>query len=174
VVWTRAIAAGVLACVGVACIGGCGLFELKGGPSERRDKAARAGWPFAPVAMRVSPFTSIRPGDGDGGGERELDLKIELRDQVGDLTKGVGRFRIELYEGAGEGEARERSPLFIWRASIESIEDNRVHYNSTLRTYDFRLALRGGVDPSEPARVFVQYTPRRGDRLVDERTIEGR
>lgn len=149
-------------------VGGCETIDLKGGRTG--DGVAADRWPFAPVSMRVSPFTSVRALEGDGGAE--LDLKVELLDQVGDPTKGVGEFRFELYAAGPNVELSPRSPLYSWRASIATIKQNQAHYNATLRTYEFRLAMRSVPEGQTPLRVFAQYTPRRGDRITAEAMIE--
>lgn len=152
-----------------AAVLGCEPVALKGGPS---DGAERRGdrWPFAPASMRISPFTAIRASAGVEGAE--LDLKVELLDQVGDSTKGLGEFRFELYQAGAEERIGHRSPLYAWRASIGTVARNQTHYNSTLRTYDFRLAMSALPEADAALRVIASYTPRRGDRITAEAVIE--
>lgn len=155
-----------LALLGVV---GCETFDLKGGAGVQAPGEGYA-WPFAPVSMRISPFTAIRPiEEGEGGAE--LDLKVELLDQVGDMTKGVGALRFELYRAEGAAQLQQRTPMYTWEASLSSIEANRAHYNATLRTYDFRLTLERMPSSETPLRIYVQLTPPGGRRLTADAAV---
>lgn len=146
----------------------CEAFDLKGG-KEVQSPAGGYDWPFAPVSMRISPFTAIRPAEEAAGAE--LDLKVELLDQVGDTTKGVGALRFELYRARAAEQIQQRTPIYAWEASLRTIEQNEAHYNSTLRTYDFRLEMEGMPAAGTPLRVYVQFTPPGGRRLTADAAV---
>lgn len=148
----------------------CDQLMFKG--ERDGDAAAQAmGWPFVPVELRIHPFTTITLDE-----QRDavvLDLKIEARDQAGDLTKAVGDLRIELRKVAEEAgptaEAGER--LYAWNPSLMELENNTRHYNPTLRTYDFKLRMSGMPDADQPLLVTVQLTDPAGQRLHAEAPV---
>jgi len=126
-----------------------------------------SAWPFAPVAMRVHPFTSITFDPEQNS--LVLEVRMELLDQVGDVTKGVGDFRFELYADKLKASLRgvdER--LNVWDGPVSTLEQNRQHYDSITRTYSFKLRL----DPAPPAdqklRLVAQFTDPSGKRILAE------
>ena len=63
-------------------------------------------WKIGPVRMRVYPSTRFIEGKDDA----MLEARVELFDEMGDAVKGVGEFRIELFDRLRE--------LFVKRAHI--------------------------------------------------------
>jgi hypothetical protein len=148
-----------------ATLSACDGVSFKGGSAI--DDGGGAAWPFVPEAMRVHPFTTIGPA---GSGESMLlEVRMELLDQVGDPTKGVGDFRFELYKiAAGAAREGEDVRLFQWDAPMTTLEQNRRHYDPITRTYTFKLKLAEPVAPHQRLRLVVQYTDQRGHRLTAE------
>jgi len=137
----RELAAIILAGLTIGWMAGCDRIELKGG----RDAVPRIDrpttWPFVPVEMRVHPFTAVEV-DRDDAGVR-LEARIETLDRLGDVTKAVGDFRFELYHmppGVYETPA-EGKLLYQWSAPMNTIEQNRRHWDSITRTYLFKLQM---------------------------------
>jgi len=124
-------------------------------------------WPFTPFAMRIHPFTSLTTDEASG--EQVLDARIELLDPVGDVTKGVGDLRFELYSqpptASREGE---RQRLQQWHATIAEISDNRRHYDAITRTYSFRLKVTAKLPRKVHLTLKAQFTDPTGRRLHAE------
>jgi hypothetical protein len=144
-------------------LGGCLDVDLKGGRTDDRVISGPTNWPFAPTSMRVSPFTSI--GYDEDRKAYRLDLMVELRDRVGDLTKGVGEFNVELRQLAGGTEGQL---LYAWNASIATVEQNVQHFNPALSAYNFKLALDAPLKAGERTKVIVRFTDSGGSRLLAE------
>lgn len=148
-----------------AFLSACDGARFKGG--SVMDGVGAAMWPFVPEAMRVHPFTTI--GADSSGESMLLEVRMELLDQVGDPTKGVGDFRFELYKvAAGAAREGEDVRLFQWDAPMTSLEQNRRHYDPITRTYIFKLQLDQPVAPHQRLHLVVQYTDQRGHRLTAE------
>lgn len=149
---------------------GCDTVSFKG--SGTRGTVAAEQWPFAPVSMRVHPFTSLE----DLAAEEAvvLEARLELLDQTGDVTKGVGDWRFELYAdgrpGRGSGEARRR--LSRWEAAMTSLEQNERHYDPITRTYAFRLRVTEQLPTDRPLILVAQLTDPQGQRLLAEGEVE--
>jgi len=145
----------IVMAVGLAA--GCLGLEPKGG---QVDDAYQGGldWPFAPAAMRIHPFTSIEYDE-----KRQthvLEARVEMLDQVGDITKAVGTLRFELYqlgEQASAG-ASQTEMLYSWDAPLRTIEQNRAHFDPITRTYLFKLKLDHPPEPGSRLRVVAQLT----------------
>lgn len=151
-----------------ASASGCSGIELKGrGGPTTTNGSGQAGWPFEPVAMRVHPFTSINLGDEDGA---VLEARIELLDQVGDVTKGVGDLRFELYAIRTEGSSAPhvRDVLFTWSADLSTLQQNIQHYDQITRTYLFKLKLESPPAAWSNLLLSVQFTDRHGKRINAE------
>jgi len=154
----------ILICTGVClALGGCLDVDFKGGRGDDQVVTQASDWPFVPAAMRVSPFTSIGY-DAERQAHR-LDLMVELRDRVGDLTKGVGTFNVELRQ---IGAAAEGRLLYTWSASVLTVNENVQHYNPALSAYNFKLALKQPLEPGLRTRVIVRFTDPGGNRLLAE------
>src|ERR1051325_10494207 len=92
--------------VGSLALGAC---HFKGDEARER-RVKLGGWPFQPVSVRIHPFTSLRLA---GMGGPSLDARIEFIDPAGDVTKGVGDLRFELYAEPAK-ESREGEELRIY------------------------------------------------------------
>lgn len=149
-----------------AAIIGCDESLLKGGmTSGAADSQPTPEWPFAPVAMRVHPFTQIAVDDQTG--EPMLEARIELLDQLGDVTKGVGRLRFELLTASDRASASQAAEHRIekWEVSMVTLGENRQHYDHITRTYRFKLKLTQPPEAGTPLRLVAQFTKPTGKRL---------
>lgn len=144
-----------------ALLGGC-IF--KGGPAAPGAGAAEP-WPFVPVAMRVHPFTTLVNDP-----QREapvLEAHIEMLDQLGDVTKGVGHFRFELYQEQEKNiRTDETLRLYMWDAPLLTIEQNQNHFDSSTRTYVFKLKLEKPLVAGQNLKISAQMTAPGGKRLI--------
>ncbi len=88
---------------------------------------------FAPVALRVHPLTRILPD--------QLEARIELTDQMDDVTKGVGIITVELrrYELASLGHRGQL--VQRWQQDISTLQANEKYWDPITRTYVFRYPL---------------------------------
>jgi hypothetical protein len=103
---------------------------------------------FAPTAMRVHPiFTQIadwtHSGKADG-----IEAQLEFTDQFGDPTKASGRVLFELFEYRRDSPDPRGKRLGRWVGSLETLDEQRERWNTTLRTYRFQLDYPA-VSPSQ-------------------------
>ena len=148
---------------------GCELFQFKGdGAEEQIEQTGPQSWPFVPVAMRIHPFTSIERDDQTRA--IVLEARVELLDRVGDMTKGVGRFRFELMRTAGRASANpvEDERLYSWDVPMVALDENAQHYDAITRTYAFKLKMDRLPAPGTPLRLIVQFDNAHGRRLAAE------
>jgi hypothetical protein len=88
---------------------------------------------FAPVALRLHPLTRILPD--------QLEARVELMDQMDDVTKGVGLVRLELYRYELTS-LNHRGPLIgRWQTDLATLEVNGKYWDAITRTYVFRYPL---------------------------------
>ena len=146
-----------------AVLAGC---QFKGDARSPRD--AGGPWPFRPAAVRVHPFTRLE----HQGGLDMLEARIELLDAAGDVTKGVGTLRFELYsEAPTEGRQGQGRRLYHWQVSIESLDSNAEHWDPITRTYQFMLKLDRPPPAERRLRLHVQYDAATGERLTAEGSV---
>ncbi len=145
-----------------------GAEALLGGPALRG-----SNWPFQPTRLRIHPLTRIGSDTDAATGQVEyfIDLQIDLVDQFGHSTKGVGELRFELLSG-GEAERSER--LEVWRIDITDLAANTMHYDWVTRMYRFNLTLppqRLAQHRRFRLQAFMQLP--NGNRLQHEAVLEG-
>jgi hypothetical protein len=116
-------------------------FLLAGCQSDPAGRARAGDEVFAPTAMRIHPiFTGITDWTTDGLPDG-IDALIEFQDQFGDPTKVSGRVIFELFEYHPHApDPRGERLLNPWIGTIETLEQQRAHWNRTSRTYGFQLA----------------------------------
>jgi hypothetical protein len=162
--------AGIAALGAALASGGCDAISLKGADADAGALEGDA-WPFRPAAMRIHPFTAIERDE-----EAEalvLEARVELRDQLGDTTKGVGDFRFELYAREPEASQQgERRRLAVWDAPLQTLEQNRRHYDPVTHSYLFRLRLPQRPPEDRRLELLAQFSPRRGQRLMAGETVD--
>ncbi len=143
---------------------GCAQVKLKGGPLVTGGDGTM-NWPFVPVAMRVHPFTSIEYKSTHHA--VVLDARLELLDRVGDMTKGVGDLRCELYrvQARASSVQVEDEMLYVWHVEMLTLAQNRRYYDPITRTYSFQLKLDQVPPPGTAVRLYAQFTDPAGRRL---------
>jgi hypothetical protein len=104
-----------------------------------------------------------------------LEARIELIDRLGDVTKGVGQLRFELYLAPASASQRGQDHrIAFWDVPLDSLNANAQHWDPITRTYLFRLSLDTPPPPSVPLRLQVQFTDPGGKRLTADGTLEYR
>lgn len=158
----------LVACV--ATVGACEQISFKGGPAEPSDQVA-AEWPFVPRVMRIHPFTSISQAAPEE--PAVLEARVELLDRLGDVTKGVGQFRFELYTVVPRATVNSTSQkqLFMWTAPMVTLDENRQHYDPITRTYAFKLKMERPPAAGQRLKLLAHFTDPQGQRLADEITL---
>jgi hypothetical protein len=159
----------------VACglIAGCDSVGFKGTSRESQTIEGATTWPFVPVAMRVHPFTSIARDPVTGS--HMLEARVELLDRLGDVTKGVGDFRFELYtapEKASQQGSERR--VAYWDVPMTSLDANARHWDPITRTYVLKLRLEELPTPEQHLKLHAQFTDPGGKRLVAETPMQYR
>lgn len=155
-----------LAVLGAA---GCELWQFKGDRAvEEVEQVNPHAWPFVPVAMRVHPFTAIESDEENHA--VVLEARVELLDRAGDMTKGVGRFRFELYRtpGRASSDPVQDERLYAWDVPMATLDENARHYDAITRTYAFKLKMDRLPPPGTPLRLLVQFDNAHGPRLGAE------
>ena len=96
---------------------------------------------FGPVSMRIHPiFTQVKDWTGDGKPDG-IEALIQFSDRFDDPTKAAGRVIFELYEYRREDpDARGHRLTDPWVGSTATLAEQREHWFSTTRTYNFQLA----------------------------------
>src|SRR3954470_11211045 len=107
---------------------------------------------FGPVSMRLHPiFTQVKDWTGDNKPDG-IEALIELQDQFGDPTKATGRIVFELYDyQAFDPERRGERVVDPWIGYLETLDEQRDHWNRTSRTYTFQLQ----YDQILPSKTYV-------------------
>lgn len=121
---------------------------------------------FSPTAMRVHPiFTQIaewtHTGKPDG-----VEAQLEFTDQFGDPTKASGRVLFELFEYQRESPDPRGKRLGRWVGSLDSPDEQRQRWNTTLRTYRFQLDYPT-VSPSQSYVLSAIFELSGGGRFFD-------
>lgn len=88
---------------------------------------------FAPVAMRLHPLTRILPD--------QLEARVELMDQMDDVTKGVGQITLELYRYELASLHHRGQLVQRWQTDISTLQTNEKFWDPITRTYVFRYPL---------------------------------
>lgn len=97
---------------------------------------------FAAESMRIHPiFTRMKDWTGDGQIDG-IEALLEFQDAFGDPTKATGKVIFELFEyRPDEPDAKGVRVVNPWIGSLSNVQDQRVRWNRTSRTYGFQLAL---------------------------------
>lgn len=90
--------------------------------------------------MRIHPiFTQVEDWNKDGKLDG-IEAQLEFQDQFGDPTKASGRVLFELFDYRRDSpDPRGQRVAGPWVASLETLDEQREHWNTTLRTYRFQL-----------------------------------
>jgi hypothetical protein len=122
--------------------------------------------------MRIHPiFTRIEDFNGDQYPDG-VDALIEFQDQFGDETKASGRAIFELYSYQKFDAERKGARLCNpWVGELETMDDQRLRWNRTSRTYSFPLE----YDQINPGATYVltcQFQMSNGGRFYDQIILE--
>jgi hypothetical protein len=127
---------------------------------------------FAPVAMRIHPiFTRIEDFNGDNYPDG-IDALIEFQDQFGDATKATGRAIFEVYSYQKFDAERKGDRLVNpWIGDLETVDDQRLRWNRTSRTYSFPLEF-DQVNPGATYVLTCEFQQTNGKRFFDQIILE--
>jgi len=144
-------------------------FQFKGAKATG-EPPAPGEWPFRPVAMRIHPFTALTINETQRS--TVLEARIELLDQLGDVAKGVGELRFELYEmEPTASRTGQEKQVQRWDAPLATLDQNRQHWDAITRTYTFRLRLVDTPRSDKKYRLVAQLTDPNGNRLRAESPV---
>ncbi len=108
------------------------------------DAPADADCPFRPTELRIHPLTRLLRSAGSASTANSIEVRVELKDQFGDTTKGLGDLRFELCARAnGGGVGRV---LLSWEPDFVELKANAEQFDRVTRTYVFLLDLSQGAD----------------------------
>ncbi len=117
-----------------------------------RSEAADADCPFRPAELQIHPLTRLlRSADGSTA-VTSIEVRVELKDQFGDTTKGLGDLSFELLSRSNVGGVD--SALLSWEPKFLELKANAAQFDRVTRTYVFTLDLSQGVNL--PARCVLQ------------------
>lgn len=135
-----------------------------------RDAAACAM--FAPASMRIHPiFTRVKDWTGDGKPDG-IEALLEFQDQFFDPTKAMGSVVFELFEyRRGYPDPRGSRVANPWIASLQSLDEQREHWNRTSRTYSFQLAYPA-IRPNHTYVLTAIFERSGGGRFFDRTLVE--
>ncbi len=132
-------------------------------------------WKIEPVRIRVYPSTRFIATDE----QSILEARVELIDEMGDPIKATGLLRLELFARHMAGDPGIGRRLYVWDASILTLEEQRSYYDSITRTYLLRLKLDDEATARRDTILDVTFTSTEGQRLetqsalpIDFRAIE--
>lgn len=127
---------------------------------------------LGPVSMRIHPiFTQPRDWTGDSRIDG-IEALVEFQDQFGDPTKAAGRIYFELFEyRRGSPDPRGDRLLNPWATSLNSAEDQRLHWDRTSRAYTFLLAYPA-INPGQVYVLTATFERSGGGRFFDRVILE--
>jgi hypothetical protein len=145
---------------------GCSSFRNAVAPPSDRPAT------FAPVAMRIHPiFTRVEDFNGDNYPDG-IDALIEFQDQFGDATKASGRAIFELYAYQKFDPQRKGKRLANpWIGSLETMDDQRLRWNRTSRTYSFPLQF-DQISANGTYVLTCEFERSNGGRFYDQIILE--
>jgi len=130
-------------------LAGC---QFKGAGVDAAGGAAGEVWRPRAESLRVYPSTRFV----EQGGQTLLEARIELLDQMGDAIKSAGTARFDLFASDESGRALGQR-LYEWRIALDTLQDQRNHFDSVTRTYRFRLRLDTEAPTEEPTVLRVTF-----------------
>jgi hypothetical protein len=122
---------------------------------------------FGPSSMRIHPiFTRLKDWSGDDKPDG-IDALIEFSDQFNDPTKASGTVIFELFEFQKFNPERRGSRVVNqWVGSLQTLREQRDHWNRTSRTYSFQLAY--DVNPNQSYVLSATFNLSGGGRFYDQ------
>lgn len=151
-------------------IGCCILFLCGCQPATRPPETEASDAPiFAPIDIRLHPFTAIKDWTGDNRIDG-VEALVELQDRFRDPTKATGTCLFELYEYRRNFPDQRGERLAAWRGSLLTLEEQRAHWNRISRTYSFQLTYpQISANKSYVLQVWFEST---GKRLTNQVVLE--
>ncbi len=136
-------------------------------PPARDERACAM---FAATSMRIHPiFTDIKDWTGDGKPDG-VEALLEFQDRFSDPVKAMGSVVFELFEYRRDNpDPRGNRVANPWVASINTVDQQREHWNRTSRTYSFQLAFPA-IHPTKTYVLTAIFERSGGGRFFD-RTI---
>lgn len=128
---------------------------------------------FGPVLMKIDPiFTQVKDWTGDGKPDG-IEALIKFEDRFEDPTKAAGRVRFELYEYRREDpDARGTRLGNPWVGSIATLAEQKAHWFSTTRTYNFQLTYPA-IRADKNYVLEAQFDRSPGGRFFDKIILVG-
>lgn len=121
---------------GFLFVAGCNTPAPHGDSSASTEAAM-----FGIESIRIHPVFSHITDWTDDGQIDGVEALVEFSDRFSDPTKGAGTILFELFEyREGSPDPRGRRVVNPWLASIQTVEQQRAHWNNTTQTYEFKLA----------------------------------
>ena len=111
--------------------------------------------------MRVYPSTRFIEGEKNS----MLESRVELFDEMDDSVKGVGKFRLELFDRPRGGNPGVGQRRYSWDVSVLTLADQRRYYDTITRSYLFRLKLEDLATARRESVLQVTFVSPKGDRL---------
>lgn len=130
-----------LMCVLVVCAAaaatGCESAAPDREPDPRRAQAVLSGpWPFRPTSMRLHPLSRLTTG---AEGAHVVEARLELRDEDGQVTRGIGKVRLTLRLNGSNVVVQ------AWDFNLFDLTTNREAFDSVTRTYRFEVPVAADV-----------------------------
>ena len=153
-----------------AMIGGC-----NGPQSPASQPAGLVAVPepiqlLLPKQIRIHSFTGTRDFS-DSGGIKGIDVRIEAIDGYGDAGKAFGRFRFELFAFKPTSADPKGPRIAVWTVDVADPKVNRAHWNSIMRTYQFKLGWREPIPVGQKFVLSAMFESRYSKRLFDEQVF---
>jgi hypothetical protein len=108
---------------------------------------------------------------GQGGGIAGIDVRVQAKDQWGDVTKAFGRFRFEIYEYDAAARDHKGRRVALWNKDVQDPKENRLYWNKFVNTYDFPLVWTEAIGLGRKLILAAYFESDYGPRLQDERTF---
>jgi len=121
-----------------------------------------------PQKIEMHPFTGTRVFSG-AGGVTGIDVRIEAKDAYGDPAKAFGKFRFELFHHKTNSPDPKGRRVAFWNIDVEDPKVNRRHWNSTFKTYQFKLQWAQSIPIGSKFVLTAVFDSRFGGRLFHER-----
>jgi len=120
-----------------------------------------------PRKIRIHSFTRTGQFEDHGAGVKGIDVRIQAIDAFGDATKAFGRFRFELFRHKPNSEDPCGGRLAVWTVDVSTFQANRRHWNSIMRTYQFKLGWEEAVPVGRKLVLTATFESAFTDRLFD-------
>ncbi len=121
-----------------------------------------------PQKIRIHSFTRTGELGEDGDGVRGIDVRIQAMDAYDDATKAFGKFRFELFRFRPNSSDPKGPRLAVWTVDVGRFEENRRHWNSIMRTYQFKLGWDEPVPVGQKLVLTATFDSPFSNRLFHE------